>query len=253
MDGNNDNIFEAGTSRPESGITNVEPVRPANVGGVEGRIDPAFARAIQGDGSASGLVSDGANGDATSGTPGPELRTGRGRHPKNCGCAKCAAKAAGEPAPSGSVTDKTQTARNVRATFIERLLYSIHLGLAGIASCPELKLEPDDAKELGAAVAGVMALHKIKMTQSQEAYAILFEACAKVYPPMAISVYLRKKAEAEGKGRVLKFAPTKAAPAQTPEPQPAPQPAAAKSVIAPSLTPFDPLNIGIGDGPQKPN
>ncbi len=193
----------------------------------EGRIDPSIARAAAGGGSAGNGDGNG-NGDTTGGTAAPRKR-GRPRL---------------DGKPPGTVTDnassKKEDARNVRASFIEKTLYSIHAGVAAILNTPELELDRDDAKELGVAVAGVLALHKVRMTPSQEAYALLFEAAAKVYPPMAVSIYMRKKAEAEGKGKVLRWPgsqPKEVKPAPTPQPT-APAP---KESLLPKE--FDPLNV----------
>lgn len=79
------------------------------------------------------------------------------------------------------------------------------------------------------------------MTAKQEAYALLLEAAAQVYPPMIVSIYIRKKMEAEEKQRHMPQPVKQAAPPPKPEPQKSPL-----HVVKPGE--FDPTNIGIPDG-----
>lgn len=121
------------------------------------------------------------------------------------------------------------------------MLFSIHKGMVAVTKCPEFDLEADDAKKLGEAVAGVMAFHKIKMTAKQEAYAILMEAAAEVYPPMLATLYIRKLAEAESRKKSQPPArPVAVPPSATVLPiRPAP------STATPG---FDPFNISVPEG-----
>lgn len=147
---------------------------------IKGRIDPVVA-----------IASDGTSGNAGSSNRGPGSGK-RGRHPGNCDCPRCTAKLT-EPVP------KEEKSRNIRASFIEKTLTAIHFGLVAVTKCPEFTLDDDDAKRLGEATAGVLAHYKVKMTAKQEAYALLMEAAAQVYPPMIVSIYVRKKMEAEAR------------------------------------------------------
>lgn len=236
MDDNTNIFAEPDTSGHAGGPAKSDTDNSANHDGPAGRIDLALARDAQGGGAVGGSNGDNGNGNVAAGTTGPEpTKRGRGRPRKD-----------GQP-NNEPITEKDKTPRNIRATFIERTLYSIHLAGAAMIKCPELKLDKDDAKDLGEAVAGVLALHKVRMTPGQEAYAILMETAARVYPPMVISIYIRKKAEIEGKGKVLQWpakngptvVPKAPAPLQQEPQQPAPKTA------DPSLLPagFNPLNI----------
>lgn len=254
MDNPNDNIFEAGTSGPASESAKPNVGNPAANDGIEGRIDPVAARAATGGGEPSSGGNGGGNSPATN-TPGggEPVKRGRGRHPGGCNCPGCVAKrgavAAETPAPK---PDRINSKRAVKASFVERMLYSVHLGVAAVTKCPEFKLDKDDAKELGDAVAGVLAFHNIVMSPKQEAYSALMEAAVKVYPPMVVAAYFRKKAEAEGKGKVLKW-PGKTG-AGTPQPR-AVTPPAAETAAPPAretiLPPgFDPVGIRLDDAPR---
>lgn len=248
----NDNLFATGDSKSESisatgdgGNTGANNLPP-------GRIDPAIARASSGaGGTASDTGSAAPSGPAPSGEPAARPR----------GRPRLDGKPPGSPSERSS---EKATARSVRASFFEKTLYSIHLGLASVASAPEFRLDKDDAKELGEAIAGVMKFYGVTMTPKQEAYALLLEAAAKVYPPMVVSYVVRKQIEAQ-KGKPV-------APPQAPRPvQAAPPPAPTKmngtapnaQAAAPmaqaaqeaaprgaSLLPpgFDPFNIKIDDG-----
>jgi hypothetical protein len=202
---------------------------------IEGRIDPVIARATSGDSSASPASAGGGNpGSATDSGP---ARRGRGR-PRNA-----------DRGASDS-TGKADTPRNIRASFIEKTLYSIHLGIASATSIPEFKLEKDDAKELGEAVAGVLAFYKVTMTPKQEAYATLMEAAAKVYPPMFMTYLMRKRIEdAEKRKRTPHAVPPAAKPVQPVQTVREPGPVVVPMPRTPGQGPaFDPANIKIPDG-----
>lgn len=110
-----------------------------------------------------------------------------------------------------------------------------------MAQAPEFKLDKDDAKMLGDAVAGVLAFHKIKMTPKQEAYGILIEAAAQVYPPMFVSMYVRMQNDAKNKPKGPPQPPRPSATVSPirPVPQEAPSPVAGAT--------FDPFKITIPD------
>lgn len=188
MDNGNDNIFADGNDKSAGGLTADNGGIPDTVIRPAGRIDPAIAAAANGPGAGN---SD-SGGDTAS-------RAGkRGRHPNACTCDTCNAK---RQAPSGIAASepKPEKNRNIRASFVEKTLTAIHLGLVMVTKCPEFSLDKEDASKLGEATAGVLAFYKVKMTAKQEAYALLMEAAAQVYPPMLISVYIRKKAEHDAK------------------------------------------------------
>lgn len=225
MDNTNDNIFATGASGPQGEFEGTGVVPPVTVSGIEGRVDPVAARA-----SSVGATAPTPTGTDPAATAEP-VKRGRGRPRKNS-----ESPITGSIAGTAEASDKNETPRNIRASFIERMLYSIHMGVAKLSDCPEFKLDEDDAKELGQAIAGVLALHKVKITPAQEAYSILFEAAAKIYPPMIVSVYVRKSAEAKGKGKVLNW-PRSATPAPQPAPAQEPQ---KESVMPPG---FDPTKV----------
>jgi len=245
MDTDNDNIFAAGTSGPESNAANGSAKHAVNGSGVEGRIDPALARATTIEGGTpepTRSTTSAPGSDATTSTTGPEQPTGS------------TARGRGRPrltdAERAQRTAEKGEARNIRASFIERMLYSIHLGVANIASAPEFKIDKDDAKELGEAIAGVMALHKIKITPAQEAYTILFEAAAKVYPPMMITYMVRKQQEAKQRRANMPPRPSATVTPIRPQQAPPPPPQPPRNQPPPSAmpVPFDPANITIPDG-----
>lgn len=183
MDDGNDNIFASGDSGPKSQPDGGGPKSPATDIGTEGRIDPALARDTSASGSIGGTTGDGTSGPANNTTgeqSGPAPRR-RGRPPGSTNRAK---------------SDTTE-ARNIRASFIEKVLYSIHTAVAAVAKAPEFEIDKDDAQKLGSAIAEVLKYHSVVMTPQQEAYALLIDAAANVYPPMFISYYVRKQMEAK--------------------------------------------------------
>lgn len=214
--------FDAGDSGLQSDAGTGERKSPGSDAGIAGRIDPAIARATAEAGSVPALAapsgasggdnntSDGNANNATGGTTGPAGKR-RGRHPADCTCANCEAKRT--QGPTASLGDAKE--RNVRASFVTRTLQIAHLIVSKAANAPELELDADDAKMLGEATAEVLKFYKVKMTAKQEAYALLIEAAAQVYPPMFVSLYIRKMAEAEERKK-----------RQPPPPQPSRDPAA---------------------------
>jgi hypothetical protein len=73
------------------------------------------------------------------------------------------------------------------------MLYGIHQGLSKVTGEDALAIDTDEAKIVGSGVAGVLAFHKVKISPKQEAYALLMEAMAQVYGPMAAVVYMKFK------------------------------------------------------------
>jgi hypothetical protein len=236
MDAGNDKPTTAGIG----GLTfNIDGSGDKSTGSdfdIAGRIDPVIARATSGD-SSTGGPSGASGGSAGSAPDSGTTRRRRGR-PSNA-----------ERGISDNDTGKASTPRNIRASFIEKTLYSIHLGIASITQIPEFKLDDDDAKELGTAVAGVLAFYKVTMTPKQEAYSLLLEAAVKVYGPMGATYFLRKKIEAE---QARKNAPPRPQQQARPQAQPAREPG---PVVVPMPTKvpgqgptFDPAHIHLPDG-----
>lgn len=228
MDDGNSNIFETGNSVDQRKPDGTGDGLPGTGGGTTGRIDPSIAAAAAGIGA---------------GNPGGGGTTGntRGRHRNDCNCPKCIAKRQA----AGSVTGladpaepKAEKSQAIRATFIEKSLNVLHMCAATVLKAPELELDDDDAKKLGEGVAGVLAFYKVKMTRKQEAYALLMEAAAQVYPPMVVSLYIRKKFEAE-EARKRNPQPMRPVAAATPPP---PQQQQRGPVVVPGPG-FDPLNV----------
>lgn len=205
MDDTNDNIFTNGSA----GIENPPAIDNGKLdggnGNPAGRIDPAIARSA---GEAGSGPAYGSEPPTATGNPGPTNDTGG-----------TPGGPAGQPAPRGRgrprkdgtnpPAKESGEARNIRASFVEKTLFAIHTGVAVLTKCPEFSLDKEDAKTLGDGVAGVLAFHKIRMTPKQEAYGILMEAVALIYPPMLASVYFRKKMEAEAKAKNAPPAPPK--------------------------------------------
>lgn len=220
---------------------------------VGGKIDPEIARNANSVGTApvtpapasSGSVGGGGNnaaGDATG--------RKRGRHPAGCACDNCTKrreeKAAGglndTPEPEPQRGEK----RNVRASFIEKSLFGIHTALSKIAAAPELRIEKDEAKQLGEAIAGVLVFHKIKITPKQEAYALLAEVAASIYVPMGATIMLRLDAERKAKAQrdnMTRAAPPTGDNAHDLNPQVMPQHDASEAGPA-----FDPFSVRMPDG-----
>lgn len=204
MDRDNPFTFDTGIGGPESEPANNDAKSDSTVAGIQGRIDPAIARATIGDESAptgAGDFTGTATGDPAGHSPGPAPgdtpRRGRGR-------------------PRKDSTSEGGEARNIRVSFIEKTLMAIHLGISAISKCPELALEEDDAKKLAEAAKPVLELYSVRLTKKQEAYGLLIEAAATVYPPMIVSLYLRKKMEAEER---RKRTPVDVTPKPTPTPR----------------------------------
>jgi hypothetical protein len=82
-----------------------------------------------------------------------------------------------------------------------------HACIAGLLNAEEFALSNEDAKPLAEGVAGVLAVNNVKMTPKQEAYALLIEAAAMVYPPMFAAWIFRLKAEAEQKRKAAMMRP----------------------------------------------
>lgn len=108
---------------------------------------------------------------------------------------------------------------------------------------PEFELEKDDAKKLAEASANLMAFYNVSMTPKQEAFALLIQAGAMVYPPMVASYVMRLRMEAEAKRKHLPPKVTPLRPAPRAEPLTVVHP-----VKPPNTGSFDPFNIGIPDG-----
>lgn len=106
--------------------------------------------------------------------------------------------------------------------MVEGVLQLIHTGLVAAFNAPEFQLDDDDAQELAAPIAEYLKAKNVVLTPEQEALFALSGAAMKVYPPMIMSVYIRKKAEREGKGKILRYPPpSQAAPAPKENPFPA--------------------------------
>lgn len=196
MADDNSNIFDAGNSGPESG-TAATAIGGAGSGeGTPGRIDPAIAADIAegirpaDTGRRDDNNNGGSGGDTgqTSGNVGGErASTGRRR---------------GRPPGSGKI--KEESTLLVGSTLAGETLQLMHLLASMALSAPELKLDDDDAEKVGKALAKVLALNDMRLTPKQAAYAELIKAAAQVYPPMVISIIVRKKMEQQAKPQTQK-------------------------------------------------
>lgn len=229
MDNLADSSVDAGTSGLQSDVANDGAKSPGASDGVEGRIDPAIARATAGADFAAAFADppgDGNSGaDNRPASPPAEGESGPRKRGRPRG-----------PATAAGTQERSETPRNIRASFVEKSLMGIHLALAALSKCPEFELQKDDAKALGEATANVLAFYKVRMTPKQEAYGLLIEAAAQVYPPMFASIYFRKMAEAKEKAR------NNPTPIRTDAPRPV-------APVAPSApTGFDPGKIILPPG-----
>lgn len=238
--------FEATDSGPASNATGDTAKRDGAGENPSGRIDPAIARA-----TASGAATE----PVTTSEPSGPTAPATGDTAPGAAAAGTAPK---RGRPKGSTNKERETGnidatRNVRVSFIEKTLYTIHLGVSAMTQCPELELGKEDAKTLAEATAGVLALYKVRMTPKQEAYGLMLEAVAQVYPPMIFSIWMRKKMEAEQR---KKFAPPQPQrPKQTAQPgnpvkmETVSQPG--RDFVQPSLNDGVPLQQELPDTPPR--
>lgn len=109
-------------------------------------------------------------------------------------------KRRGRPAGSRNV-NRAQTSKEVRSD-LTGLLLSLHLMGAAITKVPELRIDEDEAKILGDAVARVNREFGVElMSPKMSAIVNLAIAAGTVYGPRAVAVHQRLKTEkAKGKG-----------------------------------------------------
>lgn len=232
-DNGGSSLPETGIGGPESDIGNGIANASQSGDGNAGRIDPDIARRFStGDDFAAALSEPVERSPGQSDAAPASQPRRRGRPP---GSGTGASKPAG----------KASEARHIRASFIEMALTGIHTGIASLAKAPEFELDKDDAKKLADASANLMSFYNVTMTPKQEAFALLIQAAAMVYPPMVGAYVIRKQSEA--KQRKPHAVPNNV---RTMTPTPVREPPLTivhpvKSVATPG---FDPSNITIPDG-----
>jgi len=186
MDDENDNIFAAGSGEPKSDVATGDGSNAGTSQGVEGRIDPAIARTVNGgNGNASNRTADSSTGGSR----------GRPRLPRD---------AEGNIIRDGKsdVKPAAKETRNikVKASVVEGTLVTAHMLLSktlqyltnnGVGDAFEL--DSDDAKKLGEAAANVLSYYNVKMTAKQQAYWELMNVAAEIYPAMFVTAYFNLK------------------------------------------------------------
>jgi hypothetical protein len=172
--------------------------------------------------------SDPANGtaDQSSGQPQPAKR-GRGRPPGSGN--KSTAKA---DAP---------VSLKINVSGIEKLLVSIHLGVAIATGLPELSLEEDEAKQLAKAFADVQAQYQFELDPKTAALLNLAVVGGTIYGSRAIGL-VAKRAIAASETVVSTAATAATAVTETKTETP---PAKANQLINMAGFVFDPSNIKI--------
>lgn len=244
MADDNDNIFEAGNSGPTGNAENPADGNGATGDSIEGRIDPAVARAASGENGSAAA----APGNTAANTPG-------GNAPGNSAGEQPAKRGRGRPrkdaasGTGGTTEDKTRDL--VPAT--SEVIAFIHEILAEWTKTPELSLEDGEYKEIGRAVDGVLEHSAVRLTKKQRAYLNLARVVNKIYVPTVGAVVIRKRMEYNQR--------KKTAPQNPAAPQPAPKSAPnvtpirmkpdAKNAAEELFPAFDPTKITIPDGSRE--
>lgn len=89
---------------------------------------------------------------------------------------------------------KTQT-KNSGAIGLEQIFFSIHMMMAGATKIEELKLSPEESKQLAAAVAEVNAHYNIAVDPKVMAWVGLTTTCVSIYAPRVASYKIRASFE----------------------------------------------------------
>lgn len=152
---------------------------------------PDIANGVDGNAAANSVANEHAVGsDGGAVDPSSFVRTGRGRHPKDCICERCNAKRTGggfsTTANAGQKSGAGKTGAAAKVLDVDTLamqLVGVHKMLAMFAKNPLLEITQDEAKKLATASKQVMALHSINLNPSTVAYLQLLGVCVAIYGP----------------------------------------------------------------------
>ena len=117
----------------------------------------------------------------------------RGRHPRNCTCEKCIAKARGLNSGPGIGHNSQAKAAPINVNGLEKIFFSIHSVLASLTGVEELEIDEAEAKQLSAAIAGVAEQYALTLDAKTVAYIELTRVLGVIYGPRAVSIYLRTR------------------------------------------------------------
>jgi hypothetical protein len=138
-------------------------------------------------------------------------KRGRGR-PAGTGNSN---SSAGKSTKPRSSTKQTKAAP-VSVTGIEKILFSLHMGLAKFSGVDELEIDNEEAKLLAAAVAEVSSHYNVVIDPKTVAWVGLAGVLGAVYAPRIASFKMRKMMEKKAKEPVeMQRAANNAAPVAT--------------------------------------
>lgn len=126
---------------------------------------------------------------ADSGDSGTTAKRGRGRP-----AGTTRKSNSGNSGSSRNSTAKSQ-AKNSGTIGIEQILYSIHMMMAGATKIEELKLSPEEAKQLANAVAEVNSHYNVAIDPKVMAWVGLTTTCVSIYAPRMASYKIRSSFE----------------------------------------------------------
>lgn len=133
-------------------------------------------------------------GDTAGGSGGEPAKRGRGR-PAGSGN-KSKPASAGKPADAaGSKPAASKEKISASVKGIEKLLYSIHAGVAGFTKIEELAIDREESKQIAEALADVASHYNTVIDPKTMAWAGLLGAVATVYGPRIAAMKLGKKAK----------------------------------------------------------
>lgn len=127
------------------------------------------------------------------------VRTGRGRHPRDCECGKCIAKRGAENGGIGGEKrggEKIgQAATKLAVTDLSAQILAGHQMVALFTKRPEFAISEDEAKKLAAAVKNVLQYHKISINPAYMAYIQLLLVSFSIYAPRLLMISMKVKAD----------------------------------------------------------
>jgi hypothetical protein len=140
------------------------------------------------------------------------------------------------------------------AENLERLLLSVHTMGSAFFSCPELELDPEEAKSLARAIREVAKHYPITLDPKRLALIELGTVCAMIYGTRAVVIYRRITNESNKPHAVptpIKRATSSTQPvnsATTPQPQTTTNPKPNGAIHRQSGEPWSPNDLGTGYG-----
>lgn len=126
--------------------------------------------------------------DGSNGTGEPKRKRGRppgSRNRNSAGTGSAKKQAKGSP---------------VHLEGIEKILLSIHVGMAAFLKAPELMISQDEAKTLSSAIAEVSEHYPVVADAKTLAWINLTMALGMIYGPRGVAIYVRNKGEKNGGG-----------------------------------------------------